>query len=380
MFKKKVANTEREIRIESPERTIHDEICNRIDKIERRLDFNKENESKLVKIKNKSRELLEASTSHGIPNIVRTKSIFILVMWSICTVFSACYGSYYVFNSILDFLKYDTVTKIEVISEKEVQFPAISFCALPSFNTTINKIVVRSNFDDILQNNFSDYFDEYADASRGKCFRYNTGKNLFNKSYDIQNSTIKGLKYGFNLILNIQIPADFDFVDVGLFIHNQSLPPIDIFERVFWLIPGSFNYFELDRVYYKNLDAPYSNCLRDVNSFQSNKTLMEIFHKENRAYTQENCFYKCSQLFALEESKCGCNSSLDDFSINCVINIYNEQIIDKKMGECISAYLKEFRKKFQDDKCPMLLKEFKSRINICLFVSLYIMHKNYNPT
>ncbi len=38
--------------------------------------------------------------------------------------------------------------------------------------------------------------------------------------------------------------------------------------------------------------------------------------------------------------------------INCVINIYNEQIIDKKMGECISAYLKEFRKKFQDDKCP----------------------------
>ncbi len=317
MFKKKVANTEREIRIESPERTIHDEICNRIDKIERRLDFNKENESKLVKIKNKSRELLEASTSHGIPNIVRTKSIFILVMWSICTVFSACYGSYYVFNSILDFLKYDTVTKIEVISEKEVQFPAISFCALPSFNTTINKIVVRSNFDDILQNNFSDYFDEYADASRGKCFRYNTGKNLFNKSYDIQNSTIKGLKHGFNLILNIQIPADFDFVDVGLFIHNQSLPPIDIFERVFWLIPGSFNYFELDRVYYKNLDAPYINCLRDVNSFQSNKTLMEIFHKENRAYTQENCFYKCSQLFALEESKCGCNSSLDDFNKLC---------------------------------------------------------------
>ena len=237
-------------------------------------------------------------------------------------------------------------------NEKEAQFPAISICALPSFNTTINKIITKSYFDDVLQSNFSDYFEEYADVLKGKCFRYNTGKNIYNKSYDIQNSTIKGLKNGVKLILNIQIPANYDYVEVSLFIHNQSLPPIDLFSRIFWLMPGGFNYFELDRVFYKKLSAPYSNCLNDVNSFQLNKELINFLQKENRAYTQDDCLYKCSHLFALQESNCSCNSSLNEFGKNCIKNVYNKAFIDSKIGECISKYLKEFRKKLQDEKCP----------------------------
>ena len=186
---------------------------------------------------------------------------------------------------------------------------------------------------------------------KGKCFRYNTGKNIYNKSYDIQNSTIKGLKNGVKLILNIQIPANYDYVEVSLFIHNQSLPPIDLFSRIFWLMPGGFNYFELDRVFYKKLSAPYSNCLNDVNSFQLNKELINFLQKENRAYTQDDCLYKCSHLFALQESNCGCISNLNNFSMNCMSNIYNKQIIKKTMEQCVSTYLKEFRKNLQDVKC-----------------------------
>jgi hypothetical protein len=266
-------------------------------------------------------------------------------MWSVCIVLSACLGSYYVLNSILDYLKYETVAKIEVINEHEIQFPAVSFCALPSFNATNDKIIMNSYFDDIRHANFSDYFVEYIDVLMGKCFRYNTGKN-------IQNSTIKGLKYGFRLLLNIQIPANYDYVEVGLSIHNQSLPPIDRFGRVFWLMAGSIYYFELDRVFYKKLAAPYSNCLKDVNSFQLNKTIIDFFQKANRAYTQDDCFYKCSHLFALQESNCGCNSSLNDYSWNCITNLYNKQIVDIEKGKCVSEYLKEFRKRFQDEKCP----------------------------
>jgi hypothetical protein len=350
MLKKKEANTEREIKIESSKKII-DELRIRIEKLEKKIDSSKENESKFVKVKKRTSELLEVSTSHGIPNIVRTKSLFILIMWSIFTVLSACTGSFFVLTSILDYLKYDTVTKIDVINEKEVQFPAISICALPSFNTTINKIIMNSYFDDILQSNFSDYFEEYADTLKGKCFRYNSGKNIYNKSYDIQNSTIKGIKNGLRLFLNIKNEANYDYVELTLFIHNQSLPPIDLFSRFFLLIPGSLNFFELDRVYYKKLSAPHSNCLNDVNSFQSNKTIIDILQKEKRAYTQDDCLYKCSNLFALEQSNCGCNSSLNDFSKNCIKNFYNKQIIDSKIGECVSEYLKEFRKKLQDKKC-----------------------------
>jgi hypothetical protein len=337
--------------MESSNRII-DELRRRIEKIEKKIDSDKEiNESKLVKVKKRTGELLETSTLHGIPNIVRTKSLFILIMWSSFTVLSACYGSYFVFKSIVDYLKYDTVTKIEIINEKVVQFPAISICTIPILNTTINEIVIKSYFDDLLQSNFSDYFEEYADPLKGKCFRYNTGKNIHNKSYDIQNSTIKGYKNGFRLILNIQNPTNYDYVEVSLFIHNQSLTPIDIFTRNFLLMPGSLTFFELDRVYYNKLSAPYSNCLNDVNSFQLNKTIIDFFYKENRAYTQDDCFYKCSHLFALEEGNCGCISNLNNFSMSCVINIYNKQTIDNKMGECISRYLKEFRKRLQDEKC-----------------------------
>ena len=251
MFKKTEAYTEREIKIESLY-SLNDELRRRIEKIESKIDFKKKNESKLLKIKKRSRELLEVSTSHGIPNLVRTRSLFILIMWSSFTIISACVGSYYVLNSITDFFKYEIVTKLEIINEKVVQFPAISICTLPSLNTAINKIITKSYFDDVLQKNFSDYFEEYADVLKGKCFRYNSGKNIHNKSYDIQNSTIKGIKNGLRLFLNIQTPANYDYVEVALFIHNQSLPPIDYFSRVFWLIPGSFNHFELDRVYHKN--------------------------------------------------------------------------------------------------------------------------------
>jgi hypothetical protein len=339
-----------EIQLESSNK-INDELRRRIEELERKIDLNKENESKFARVKKRTSELLEVSTSHGIPNIVRTKSLFILIMWSIFTVLSACTGSFFVLTSILDYLKYDTVTKIDVINEKEVQFPAVSLCARPSFNTTINEIVIKSHFDDIFQSNFSDYFDEYNDVIGGKCFRYNSGKNIYNKSYDIQNSTIKGLKYGFRLILNIQNEANYDYVEVALFIHNQSLPPIDLNDRTFWLMSGSLNFYRLERVYNKKLDAPYSNCLNDVNLFQMNKTIIDFLNKEKRAYTQDDCFYKCSHLFALEESNCGCNSSLNDFRKNCITSFYNRQIFDTEKGKCVSEYLKEFRKKLQDKKC-----------------------------
>jgi len=307
--------------------------------------------NKFEKIKKRICELLEVSSSHGIPNLIRTKSLLILIMWSILTVLSASLGSYFVFKSILDYLKYDTVAKIEVINEQKVQFPTISFCALPNFNTTINQIVIKKYFDDIIQTNFSHYFDEYTDLVKGKCFRYNSGKNIFNKSYDIQNSTIKGSKNGLRLYLNIKIPAYFDYIEVALFIHNQSLPPIDSFGRVFWLMSGSFTYFELDRVFYKKLDAPYSNCLKDVNLFEMNKTLIDYLQNEKRAYTQDDCYYKCSHLFALEESDCGCNSTLNEFFKNCIKNSYNNQIINIKIEKCVSEYLKDFREKLQYEKC-----------------------------
>ena len=66
-----------------------------------------------------------------------------------------------------------------------------------------------------------------------------------------------------------------------------------------------------------------------------------LFFKENRQYSQNDCFFLiCSSLFALEESNCGCNSTLDDFSKNCLRQFYSDET---NIKICILEYLKDFR-------------------------------------
>jgi len=306
---------------------------------------NKNKSAKCKKIKKKARDLLEVSTSHGIPNIVRTKNIFILIMWIICTLTSTCTCSFFVIDSVLNYLKYHTVINNQIINEPQAQFPAISICAKPSFNSTyyLNQTFSFSIFNNVFQNNVSQYFEEYNDNILNKCFRYNSGNS-------IQNSTISGYKFGLKLGIKLDIPDGYDFTEVVVFIHNQSLPPIDaLSSNGYFLMPGSLNFFELDRVFYKKLAAPYSNCLKNVNSFQLNKTLIDFLHRVNkRAYTQNDCLYHCSRLFVLEKSQCGCNSSLNDFSKNCIRLSY---MLETETQKCVSEYLRNFRKKDHYEKC-----------------------------
>jgi hypothetical protein len=305
--------------------------------------------SKFRKIKIKIRELLEESTSHGIPKICKTKNLLILIIWSICTVFSICLCSFFVIDTVFDYLNYKTIANIEIVNEQEAQFPALSICALPSFNLSLNQTIIFSRFDNIVETNLSQYYEVFYDVNMGKCFRYNSGKNIFNQSYPIHNSTINGYKYGLKLNMKIQIPDEYDYAEIYVFIHNQSSPPFDTNNgRGFWMAPGSYNYFEIDRVFYQKLDFPYSDCLKDVNSFKMNKSLIYKILDDNRAYTQTDCYYLCSNLFALQDSNCGCNSTFDDFSQNC-IRQYNK--IETNLNKCISEYLKLFRKKDQYEKC-----------------------------
>jgi hypothetical protein len=307
------------------------------------------NSSRAKRINKRACELLKESSSHGIPNIVRNKNVFSLVMWSSFTILSACLAANFIIKIILDYLKYNTFTNIEIINEKKVQFPAVSFCALPSFNSSINQTFSSGVFDNIVETNLTQYVEEYNDIIMGKCFKYNSGKNIYNESYQIRNSTIKGFKYGLKLNMNIQIPEEYDYAEVFLFIYNQSLQPFDSENsRGFWVLPGSYYYFELDRVFYKNLDAPYSDCLKDINLFKKNKTILDSILKKNRDYTQTNCYYLCSFLFALEQSNCGCNSTLFDFGKDCIRNF---NMNETKMTSCIAKYLREFRKKDQFEKC-----------------------------
>ena len=95
-------------------------------------------EIKIEKIKSKSKELVLVSTSHGLPNIFRSQHSAIKLMWICLFTASISMGFYMVTRSIIEYLDFETVTKINVINETPTQFPAITIYNLKDQKSNIS--------------------------------------------------------------------------------------------------------------------------------------------------------------------------------------------------------------------------------------------------
>jgi hypothetical protein len=325
---------------------------------------NNEKESKIKKIKKRTYDLLEVSTCHGIPNIIRTKRLFSILMWSLFIIVSSITGTYFVIKNIVDYLNYNTITTINVIGESEAEFPTLSFC-IPALNSKIEKSILKVNFNRMEETNLSQIFEEFDDNVFGKCFRFNSGKNIYNQSIPIFKSIKGGKPNDLKIVFYFEVPKDLDFIELLIFIHNHSSLPYDMDNGGYWIKPGSWNYYAIDRIYSNKLSEPYNDCLNDVNLFQMNKTLIDYMLGSNRMYTQNDCYYVCSHLFALEESKCGCNSSIHNFNYDCVRQSFDISENDVKI--CISKYLNDFSNQYEREKCskycPLECNSMSYRIN-----------------
>lgn len=258
--------------------------------------------SKETQLKRRIIELLANSSAHGIPNIMREKRNWLKAIWLSFLVASTFACSFYTITSVTDYTKYNTITTIKLINEQNTQFPTITLCAYPPFNATIEQTITVARFEKVTLN-LRDFFEEFNDVRFGKCFRFNSGRNSFNKSISLQNSTKKGFLYGLILNIHLDVPDDYDFGEILVNIHNFSSPPYEIENQGFWTKTGSWNHYGVERVFTEQLGEPYNSCLKNVSLFDQNKTIIDYILKSNRIYTQSDCFYQCSHLYALEESK-----------------------------------------------------------------------------
>jgi len=305
-------------------------------------------ESKAI-IKQRIKELLSESTVHGISRIVKSKRLVFKIVWLIFFIASSTTGSYYVIDSIFDYFKCQTITTIKVIQEKQSQFPTVSFCGSPSFkNFTLDQIVLKLTFESVSENNLSKVFEEYKDTVWGKCFRYNSGRDFYGNKIDIVNTAIFSKPNNLRIGFNLDTPDDFREILVQ--IHNHSSPPIDLENGGYWLKTGSINYFEVERVFTEKLPEPYNDCLKNIDSFGQNKTLINHMKQLEKSYSQDECFRMCSYLYVLRESNCNCNTTLENFENDCLTHpiktLYNTQI-----KNCVADYLKKFRLKEQLKEC-----------------------------
>jgi hypothetical protein len=208
--------------------TVNKNYLNNSIAISNKTDFDNRLSEKSEKIKKIIIETLSSSTAHGIPNILKSNNLFLIIFWSIVCGISLCVGSYFVIDNVLDYLEYHTVTTISVINEKQTQFPTISICSHPSINKTLNETFLRVRFDRVFEANVGKYFEQFEDPVFGKCFRFNSGRNVYGEKLDILNSTTNGRPNGLRIEVFVDMPKEYDFVELIINIHNHSTPPYNI--------------------------------------------------------------------------------------------------------------------------------------------------------
>ncbi len=167
-------------------------------------------------------KLIDKSTFHGIPNIVRAESVYSRFFWIFFTLLSSAACVYYIKDNLDNFLNFNYVTNVDVIYEQPMQFPAISICSCSNstLNTPLKSLIIKCLFnnDKKCQTNPEKTFEKFYDPSYKQCYRFNSGKNMTGGSIDIFNTNMAGRSAGLQFEM-------YETNGLLLFIHNQSMPP-----------------------------------------------------------------------------------------------------------------------------------------------------------
>ncbi len=74
-------------------------------------------------------------TIHGLPNIFRTKNGTSKIIWIVSTLAATVLCAYLLAQSIIDYLSFQVVTKIDLIEETSAIVPQITICSSHLFVT-----------------------------------------------------------------------------------------------------------------------------------------------------------------------------------------------------------------------------------------------------
>lgn len=85
------------------------------------------------RIKEKFVEWSQSSTSHGYPNIFRTKNHILRIMWFVFFLAGIGTSAYLVVTAIQQYLEFGVTTTIRRLRNESLLFPAVSVCNLNPF-------------------------------------------------------------------------------------------------------------------------------------------------------------------------------------------------------------------------------------------------------
>ena len=347
-----------------------------------------------------------ASTFHCYPKIYQYQNKVAKLMWFTFFIGFSGLTSYLVMKGFLEYLDYEVVSKIEVVNEAEVEFPAVTICSMSDFTTKqgenfmqlmwtkyAGRDITHMTSDEIISHirlvniqakyevslahyndsfrqqlgfnlssiqscmislrpcNMSSDFRSYYSFSHGNCIQFNSGINSDGLEVPVKTTTFQGETNG--LILNIdplfnenRIFPMRQIKGLRVFIHNKSLTP-SFYDSSILVKSDTQTNIGVKRTFSSNLPRPYSDC-EDLNRLDESETsdLYKLTMQINRqSYRQLDCFGLCVQKY---------------FSDNCQCFFPGNSRIDSTMKLCINKTQQECFNKY-NDKLTVNINEFKKR-------------------
>lgn len=312
------------------------------------IDTNSINKSRSELKKNTFRSIsriAEASSIHGVPQVVRTERLSFKLFWIFFIIGSSVVCAYFTIKTVVEYFNYEKNTKITSLNEFRAEFPIVSICNYNNYSFELKPLSCYFNFEN-LSSNWKKHFEVYNDSRYGRCYRFNSGKNFYGENIPIKYATSPGYYYG--LELNLYVETTLDFGQLKIYIHNKSMIPTSLSNKGFFITSGSYNHFEINRIFNELLEEPYNNCLKDLRLFQYNDTLIKYIWSRKRTYSQQECIGLCQNLHFLETA--GCNCSISSLEVNLYSTCIRKQT-DTGIKNCTSNFIEEFQRKNVYEVC-----------------------------
>ena len=167
---------------------------------------------------------------------------------------------------------------------------------------TLDDMLISCYFNGIQCNTSN--FNWFYSYSYGNCYTFNNP----NVSSNILKTSKSGPNNGLQLELFAGIPGTQDKFnsDRGFYvaIHDNDRIPLTYFEGNKVAL-GSLSDISVSRTFYTRLDAPYSNCRKDLTVLPSDSTFYMLTSSITK-YTQTLCYEICLQQTLIIPS-CGCS-------------------------------------------------------------------------
>lgn len=282
-------------------------------------------------VKETTCRVLESSTSHGIPNILRAERNSVKILWTLFTFVATALCAVLVIESILSYLEFGVTTTIRIKNEISSTFPAITLCSLSSlpimqtsrrtinsteqYFTTIegkqkeklyswDEFIYVCFFDSMPCTSSS--FVKYSHPTGSVCFTFNSGIDDKGKQIkplkSVKTGRVKGLLMHLNTWLFKQM-----FTGAYVYIHDQKTSPLSV--EPLDIVPGEETTISIYKTISYQQPRPFSECeYENGKVLQVESDLVKAFSTISYQYSQNLCLELCFHKIMLE--KCNCYSHL----------------------------------------------------------------------